>query len=156
MNQHIELRNFTCQLVIFQDAVARHYGLTPSDMAIYNLIVISAQITPKQIVERTGMSTGGTTKILDHLESVGAIIRKPNSGDRRSIVVEATAAPLAVQGEVTTIDFDAVIEDLFNNLEQDEKAVVEKFLRHANKRLLAQTQNVLTSGTTLRETSMTG
>jgi DNA-binding MarR family transcriptional regulator len=142
-NPHLALRKFTCQLVLFQDAVARRYGLTPSDMAVYNLIVISSPIMPKEIMERTGLSSGGVTKSLDHLESIGTIIRKPSLDDRRSIVVVPTTANLKQEG-VAELDFDAIVKSLFSDLSSKEQSIVEKFLHHANQHLLTETENILT------------
>jgi DNA-binding MarR family transcriptional regulator len=142
---HIELRRFACQLVLFQDAVARYYGLTPSDMAVYNLIVISLETTPKEIIERTGLSSGGVTKTLDHLELIGAIARQPSLNDRRSVVISPATTVLVKREGMSELNFNAVAQLLFSNLNSKEQVAVEKFLDQANRYLLAETDNVLHS-----------
>lgn len=56
--------------------------------------------TPKQAGDQLELSTGAMTSLLDRLERRGLVERRPNPGDRRSILVQSTPAGLAVAREV--------------------------------------------------------
>jgi len=51
-----------------------------------------ASMSPKGLIERIGLSSGGISSILRRLESRGLIRRSPSSRDGRAIVVSITAA----------------------------------------------------------------
>jgi DNA-binding MarR family transcriptional regulator len=74
--------------VLFRRAVSRKLGLSATDSECLNLVSIKGVCTPKELARYTGLTTGSTTAMLDRLEKVGYITRKPNPTDRRGVLVE--------------------------------------------------------------------
>jgi DNA-binding MarR family transcriptional regulator len=76
---------------------------------------------PMQIIDRTpecrvydiadtlSITTGGVSKIVDSIESAGHAKRRPNPDDRRSSIVELTAAGKRLLAKATTT-FEAELE----------------------------------------------
>jgi DNA-binding MarR family transcriptional regulator len=92
--------------VLFRNAVARKLGLNVTDSECLSLLSIMGLSTPTELAHYTGLTSGSTTAMLDRLERVRFIRRRPNPEDRRGVLVEIdtkwveTAAPLVmgVQG----------------------------------------------------------
>lgn len=87
--------------VLFRNATARKLGLNVTDSECLSFITIQGGTsTPTEIARYTGLTTGSTTAMLDRLEGMGFIKRKPNPKDRRGVLIEIderwvqTARPL--------------------------------------------------------------
>lgn len=74
--------------VLFRRAVSRRLGLSATDSECLSLVSIKGVCTPKELARYTGLTTGSTTAMLDRLEKVGYITRRPNPTDRRGVLVE--------------------------------------------------------------------
>lgn len=74
--------------VLFRNAIGRKLGLNITDIACINYLFIKGASTPTELARYTGLTTGSTTAMLDRLEKVGLIGRKPNPHDRRGLIVE--------------------------------------------------------------------
>ena len=74
-----------------EDALQEESDLLLADNeALLNLDV--APLRMSDIAHRLILSRGGTTKVIDRLEQMGYVSRSPDPDDRRSTVVEITAA----------------------------------------------------------------
>ncbi len=78
--------------VLFRRALSRKLGLSATDSECLSLLSIKGVCTPKELARYTGLTTGSTTAMLDRLEKVGYITRKPNPKDRRGVFVEINKA----------------------------------------------------------------
>lgn len=125
------LRTFVSQTALQQDMVARKLGLTSSDMKCFRIITAYGPITPGELAGRTGITTGGITKILDHLEHYGAIARKNDAPDRRSITIETIPLenPELKKAEV---DFDRMVSKIMEGYSSDEVKIIKRFLDHTS------------------------
>ena len=56
--------------------------------------------TPTTLASAVGMTTGGLSLALDRLEAAGYVTRRPNSNDRRSVIVEPTEHLAHVEREI--------------------------------------------------------
>ena len=97
--------------VLFRNANCRKLGLNITDSECLSFLAIKGVLTPKDISQYTGLTTGSTTAMLDRLEKANFIRRKPNPNDRRGVLIEIddtwteTARPLVAgvqkaQGEL--------------------------------------------------------
>ena len=92
-----------------------------------------SRFAPMQVIARNGscrvhdiadelsMTVGGTSKLVDRIEASGYCTRSPNPGDRRSSVIELTAAGSAVLARAAA----AFEEELRNQLGTAMIAAVE-------------------------------
>lgn len=87
------MRDYTAQLVFFQDAIARFGGLNSTDLQTVSVLMSQGPATPGQLAERTGLTTGGAiTAVIDRLEKAGYVTRERDATDRRKVIVTANTA----------------------------------------------------------------
>src|SRR5271154_5814801 len=114
------MRRYACQLAVHQDAVARTLGLTASDMKCYNIITSYGPMTAGELSRRTGYTTGGITRILDHLENYGAVQRRPDLQDRRSFMIEAVTHPHLKDSTEAIVQFDELVSAMTDRYDAQE------------------------------------
>jgi len=74
--------------VLFHAAIADRLGVSATDVKCYSILRQSGPITAGQLAERTGLTTGAITGVIDRLERVELVRRVRAPHDRRSIVLE--------------------------------------------------------------------
>lgn len=77
-------------------------GNTP--ILVLSVLDLSGPQRPSELARRTGLSTGGLSKVLDRMEEAGAIRRERGavSGDRRGVLVSLTERGQALLRVLTT------------------------------------------------------
>ncbi len=123
------VREYICQSVLYQDAVARKLELTPSDMKCFVIMACYGPMTAGDLARRTGYTTGGITRILDHLEKRGFVRRRPSDNDRRAIIIELLATDENRMVEHTAVGFDQVIAQLVSEFSPEDMRVIADFLQ---------------------------
>lgn len=117
-----------------KDLAARH-DLALTDLGCLGFLENSkAPVTGKMIAEHVALSTGATTALLDRLERVGLVERRPNPTDRRGIVialVEENARSILEEHRHMRDRLWAAI----NSLTPTEAETVAKFLRTLLERI---------------------
>jgi DNA-binding MarR family transcriptional regulator len=86
------LRKVGAQSVMISDAVARRVGLHPTTLECLDLLLMAGPTTAGALAERTGLTTGATTAVIDRLERAGLVRRHRVQDDRRCVLVEALPA----------------------------------------------------------------
>jgi DNA-binding MarR family transcriptional regulator len=66
-------------------------GLTLSQWIVLELIDEGAVATPGEAARILGHNTGATTRLIDHLEAEGLLVRRREPGDRRLVSLALTA-----------------------------------------------------------------
>lgn len=107
--------------------LARRLGLGVNDMTALDHLLQSGPLGPAELGHLLGMRSASATALVDRLEAMGHVERRPHPTDRRRLVVEPT--PHAVEEVLGVIrpivaDLDAVAEDLT----PDERQVVVRYL----------------------------
>jgi len=92
------------------------------------LNVCSGEASPSQLMHAVGTDTAGMTKLLDRLEAKGLVRRRPNPGDRRSVLVEPTERGLALAPQLTPV-FGEVARQAFDGFTDEEAAHLSFLLR---------------------------
>lgn len=77
------------------DFVLKEHGVTRGELAVLEAVARD-DLAPSELAERAGVTRAGMTKRLDRLERAGLLERTPTPGDRRSVLVRATAAGRAM------------------------------------------------------------
>lgn len=74
--------------VLFHQAIGDHFGLNASDHKCFNILMNSpSPLTPTELAEATGLTTGAITGVLDRLEKAGFVKRERSERDRRSLTI---------------------------------------------------------------------
>jgi DNA-binding MarR family transcriptional regulator len=89
MNAFAVLRAANSRLL---DALASSLRIAATDFRALFHIAGEEQVTPKQISEHLGLTTGAMTSLVDRIENAGLAVRVANPADRRSLLVELTDA----------------------------------------------------------------
>lgn len=88
-----------------QERAARRQGMHPTDFRCLGYLHLKGEpVSPRQIIEHMGLTSGAGTALLDRLEGAGFIRRVPHPDDRRSVLIlldeVAAAEPLALHGRI--------------------------------------------------------
>ena len=94
------LRALSTEIDRLDQVAADRYGLNRTDMRALDIVGRAGPLAPTDLARQLGFTTGGVTTVLDRLERAGYIRRRPDTSDRRRLVVEATAATTARDQEV--------------------------------------------------------
>jgi DNA-binding MarR family transcriptional regulator len=79
------------EVVLFNHAVSAKVGLGASDSQFMTLLQTYGPLTPRQLAEHTGLTSGTVTGVIDRLETQGLVTRRPDPNDRRKVVVTPSA-----------------------------------------------------------------
>jgi len=82
-------RELATAVVSFQEAVARAAGMTAAERKCAGLLAERQRMTPGELAQETGLTTGAITGIVDRLAKAGFAARVAHPTDRRSVIVEA-------------------------------------------------------------------
>ena len=86
------------------------------------------ELNPTRLMSATMLSSGGTTKRLDHLAEAGLIERRPDPTDRRGVLVRLTRKGKAIIDRAIN-DHVANEEHLLRSLTQRQRNTLDELLR---------------------------
>jgi DNA-binding MarR family transcriptional regulator len=128
-------RQYVIAEVLHGRATAEAVGLNATDFFCLNLIQLAGPLSAGQLAQRTGLTTGATTRMIDRLEQ-GGFVRRTRAADRRLVIVELS--PDRQQ------DIDAALEparrrmrDVFQSFSGDEVRVLFDYFARAAPALMA-------------------
>lgn len=119
-------RDFVTGLMLNSQASADAAGLGPTDVYTLNLLISAGPLTAGQLAERTGLTTGAVTRLIDRLERARHVRRVPDPVDRRRVHV-------AIEPDRGTV-FDALLEpvrrrlvEIFDSFPDEQRCVLFEF-----------------------------
>ena len=74
----------------WEHSVVRGSGLSLPQMHTIEIIGIEGSLRMKELAEKIGITTGTLTVMIDRLEKLGYVKRKPHEKDRRSYIIVLT------------------------------------------------------------------
>ncbi|TCC32285.1 MarR family winged helix-turn-helix transcriptional regulator [Kribbella sindirgiensis] len=95
------LIRFIAEVVLYNHSVSARVGLGASDSQFMTLLQTYGPLTPRQLAEHTGLTSGTVTGVIDRLESHGFVTRRPDPRDRRKVVV--TPSMEAIQDKLVPL-----------------------------------------------------
>lgn len=95
------LIRFIAEVVLYNHSVSAKVGLGASDSQFMTLLQTYGPLTPRQLAEHTGLTSGTVTGVIDRLESHGFVTRRPDPRDRRKVVV--TPSMEAIQDKLVPL-----------------------------------------------------
>ncbi|MFJ3903138.1 MarR family winged helix-turn-helix transcriptional regulator [Streptomyces sp. NPDC090025] len=97
---HDEARRYMASYALFNQAVADHLGLHPTDVQCLNLLSLErVPVTIGRVAELTGLTTGSATRLVDRLERAGYVRRERDAEDRRRVMVTSVPEKMAELGQ---------------------------------------------------------
>ncbi|MFC5993797.1 MarR family winged helix-turn-helix transcriptional regulator [Pseudonocardia hispaniensis] len=92
------VRQVMARGVLFHQAVAAQVGLGATDLQCLAVLQESGAVTAGELATRTGLTTGGVTRVVDRLLKAGFVRREPDPHDRRRVHVAAVPERLGEIG----------------------------------------------------------
>ena len=92
---------FIAGVILYNHAVSAQVGLGASDSQFMTLLQTYGPLTPRQLAEHTGLTSGTITGVIDRLESHGFVTREHDPADRRKVVV--TPSMQAIQDKLVPL-----------------------------------------------------
>jgi len=83
-------REFSIGTVLFHQSVGQILGINVTDMKCLDMMVLNGSASPTELAERTGLSSGATTAMIDRLQQAGLIERHRHPKDRRGTILLLT------------------------------------------------------------------
>ncbi|MFB7497020.1 MarR family winged helix-turn-helix transcriptional regulator [Streptomyces sp. NPDC056161] len=122
-------RRCMASYALFNQAVADHLGLHPTDLQCLNLLTLErTPVTTGRIAELTGLTTGSATRLVDRLERAGYVVRERDAADRRRVLV-ATVPGRIAEFERAWERLGGDWSALFEDLDDTELAAVARHLK---------------------------
>src|SRR5271157_5057901 len=84
-------RQLATATVMFHQAIADRLGMHVTDHKCLDILVQTGPIPAGALAERTGLTTGAITGVIDRLEKAGFVRRIKDPDDRRRVVIEPFA-----------------------------------------------------------------
>ena len=129
-------RQYISAEVLSGHATADALGLGATDFFCLNLLSLAGPLTAGELAQRTGLTTGATTRMIDRLEDAGFVRRGRHRSDRRQVIVEVAGGRQE--------EMDAVLEpvrrhmfEVFQRYDTDQVRVLLDYFSHAAPALLA-------------------
>jgi DNA-binding MarR family transcriptional regulator len=94
------LRRLTAEIDGLDHRAANHLRVNRSDLRCLDVLRGVGPSTPTTLAGAVGMTTGGLSLALDRLEAAGYVTRRPNSNDRRSVIIEPTEHLAHAEAEI--------------------------------------------------------
>ncbi|MGP4044687.1 MarR family winged helix-turn-helix transcriptional regulator [Streptomyces sp. 2A115] len=117
-------RRYMASYALFNQAVADHLKLHPTDLQCLNLLSLEdGPVTTGRIAELTGLTTGSATRLVDRLEKAGYVVRERDAADRRRVLVATVPERIAEFGRLWG-RLSGRWYELFEGLEDHELALL--------------------------------
>ncbi|MFI5680701.1 MarR family winged helix-turn-helix transcriptional regulator [Streptomyces cellulosae] len=126
-------RRYMASYALFNQALADHLGLHPTDLQCLNLLTLEgAPVTTGRVAELTGLTTGSATRLVDRLERAGYVVRERDAADRRKVLVTTVPEKVAEFGAVWDRLGGGWVA-LFDDLDDSQLAVIIEHMRRTTE-----------------------
>lgn len=78
-------------VVLFHEALGSLMGLSAADHKALGILRREGPLSARELADRTALTAGAVTGLVDRMVAVGLARRSPDPHDRRRVVIEATA-----------------------------------------------------------------
>jgi DNA-binding MarR family transcriptional regulator len=138
-------REFSEAVVMFHEAVARRLGMSAAEWKCLDLLVRGGATTAKSLAEKSGLTTGAITGIVDRLENARYVKRERNPEDRRSVIIKPLPRP-DLADELTPIfsSLGRAMGKMMGRYRERDLALIEEFFKDTAVVLRQQTAKLLT------------
>jgi DNA-binding MarR family transcriptional regulator len=82
-----EFRRVIANVVLYNDFVSQQTGISASESQFMHLLALNGPLTPSELAQQSGLTSGSVTGVLDRLERLDFVRRDRHPTDRRKVVV---------------------------------------------------------------------
>jgi DNA-binding MarR family transcriptional regulator len=116
---------------LLRQAVAERVGMHATDIETMGLLNTLGPMTAGELSERTGLTSGSTTRLIDRLERVGFVRRRSDENDRRCVIIEPVQVNLEELGALFQPMADGMAA-LMSSFSDSDLEVIIEFVRRNN------------------------
>ncbi len=127
-----ENRTSNVEGVLFFQALAERSGMNLTDMLCITILTSTGPITAGQLAEMAGLTTGAITGVVNRLERAGYVRREKDPVDARRVIIQPVLEELERVGAGFFGSQDAVTDTLLADFDDEQLAILLKFMRKAN------------------------
>jgi len=142
MNDSLDMRQ-ALRSATYEEALAERLAMNVTDLRCLEYLLQDPGLAPGQLADRSGLTTGAVTGVLDRLEKAGFIRRMADPRDRRRAVIETTPAADEVRAALSRID--RTVDALMSDFSDDQRAAIRAFLGATAKAVAAETETLRAS-----------
>jgi DNA-binding MarR family transcriptional regulator len=129
------------QATLFGAAVAEKVGIHPTDLEALGLLLDEGPMTAGRLADRTGLTTGAVTRMIDRLERDGYVQRQPDPGDRRRVIVAMQSERVADIVQYYE-PMQSAGHDLYDQFSDEQLTLIHDYLLRAYEIGLEQTRRL--------------
>lgn len=136
------MRRMGAQSVLSSAAMAKHFGLHPTDLEVLDLIFLRETVTAGALAAATGLTSGSVTALVDRLVARGYVTRRRDEADRRRVLISverAATAPIEAAYEPRRIAMQA----LWSSFDHETLRLVTDFLTRSTHLLVRSTEEIV-------------
>lgn len=135
-------RRYMASYALFNQAVADHLRLHPTDLQCLNLLGLEEEpVTTGRVAELTGLTTGSATRLVDRLERSGHVTRERDTKDRRRVLVRTVPERMAEFGALWQ-RLNGAYTAMFDGYDDDEIALLIGYMRRTTELSAAQMERL--------------
>ncbi len=127
----------------YEEALAERLGMNVTDLRCLELVLDEPGLTPGRMAERSDLTTGAVTGVVDRLEKAGYVKRKSDPTDRRRFVIRPTSATDEVRAVVTRLD--GTLDKLLGGYSDEQRQAIQSFLDTAAAAVSTETETLRAS-----------
>ncbi|HMK98530.1 MAG TPA: MarR family transcriptional regulator [Acidimicrobiales bacterium] len=124
------LQRFGLERDRMRAALARHAGISATDLDALEHLEADGPLTQRDLGERLSITSGAVTMLVDRLEAACWVVRRPHPDDRRYTLIELSAQA-AAQGPAGLATYHASIQALVTGVPSDKRRAIAAFLQAA-------------------------
>ncbi len=136
------MRRMGAQSVLSSAAMAKHFGLHPTDLEVLDLIFLRETVTAGALAAATGLTSGSVTALVDRLVARGYVARRRDEADRRRVLISverAATAPIEAAYEPRRIAMQA----LWSSFDHETLHLVTDFLTRSTDLVVRSTEEIV-------------
>jgi DNA-binding MarR family transcriptional regulator len=135
-------RRYMASHALFNQAVADHLQLHPTDLQCLNLLGLEpGPVTTGRVAELTGLTTGSATRLVDRLERAGYVTRERDTEDRRRVLVTLVPERMAEFGALWQ-KLNGAWYEMFDEYSDEEIALLTAHMRRTVELSAAQVERL--------------
>jgi DNA-binding MarR family transcriptional regulator len=126
-----ELRLMSSFDSLFSHAVAERAGVHSTDIETMDLLNTLGTMTAGELSQRTGLTSGATTRLIDRLVARGYVRRKADESDRRRVLIEPIYENLGLLEQLYGPMAEGMVQ-IMDTYSDHDLAVLLDFVRRGN------------------------
>jgi DNA-binding MarR family transcriptional regulator len=141
-----EFRQLATANILFHQAVADRLGMHVTDHKCADILLRTGPITAGELAQRTGLTTGAITGVIDRLEKAGFVQRARDPGDRRRVIIEPL--PERIERDIGPLfaSLAPAMAELSARYGTRELAVIRDFIAGVHQRVDEQARQLREAG----------